>query len=448
MYGPRQADRSATMALGVLWAVGGVVVLATLALPGWDDMRHPGLLTAEAAAAVAFGAVVSWGAHRRGWHMPQPAQRAAMAAGSVAVSFAAYFAGPESSVAFAGMYAFVATFAFLYFPLAAAVRQLAFAGVLYAVVLVAVGDTDVAQWAAVFGIATTGAALGGVVTRRARWSLGRERETAESLAEAERVRQAFLGPVGHELRTPLSVVVTYATVLERRIDRMDADAVRGHVATLGSAARDLNAMVADVLDLQRVQGAGAPGPDRRPTRVSEVVRRGCEPFEGRGVDVDRDAVEGYDACVDANRAERIVAVLVGHAVRHGGGAGRVRAAADALGRGGVRIVVEDDRADVDVGALDHLLSSLAAGSGAEAMQTTAGGVGLALASELARSHGGTVRCDRSPLGGARFVVELPGPDEHVERRSGIDRRSGVRDRRSRADRRQGGDRRATDAPAS
>ena len=39
------------------------------------------------------------------------------------------------------------------------------------------------------------------------------------------------------------------------------------------------------------------------------------------------------------------------------------------------------------------------------------GLGLAIAREVARAHGGEVRCDDAPTGGARFTVTLPLPPE-------------------------------------
>ncbi|HEY0722322.1 MAG TPA: ATP-binding protein, partial [Gammaproteobacteria bacterium] len=43
------------------------------------------------------------------------------------------------------------------------------------------------------------------------------------------------------------------------------------------------------------------------------------------------------------------------------------------------------------------------------------GLGLAIVQRIAERHGGSVRCDRSPLGGARFSVRWPYQDEKITR---------------------------------
>jgi len=73
-------------------------------------------------------------------------------------------------------------------------------------------------------------------------------------------------------------------------------------------------------------------------------------------------------------------------------------------RPGVRLSVEDDGPGVDPAQRERILQR-----GVRLDERVAGqGIGLSMVADIASAHGGSVAIDTSPLGGARFVVRLPG----------------------------------------
>jgi two-component system sensor histidine kinase PhoQ len=73
-------------------------------------------------------------------------------------------------------------------------------------------------------------------------------------------------------------------------------------------------------------------------------------------------------------------------------------------RPGVSLCVEDDGPGVDPAQRERILQR-----GVRLDERVAGqGIGLSMVADIAAAHGGSVAIDTSPLGGARFVVRLPG----------------------------------------
>jgi PAS domain S-box-containing protein len=114
--------------IAYLFAAGATLGLLTLAFPHHEEVRDTPLIVL-AGIAYVIAAIVWFGAERvREWHL-----HAVLAAGTVIVSLANYYAGP--STLYPLLYVWTALYAFYFFPLREAAGQMAFIAVSYAVVL-------------------------------------------------------------------------------------------------------------------------------------------------------------------------------------------------------------------------------------------------------------------------------------------------------------------------
>ena len=200
--------------IAYLFAAGATLGLLTLAFPHADEVRDVALIVLALSAYVIATLVWLYADRLREWHI-----HAVLAAGTVIVSLANYYAGP--STLYPLLYMWTALYAFYFFPWREAFAQLAFVAVSYAVVL-AVQDTDsvIVRWLLAVGTPT----VAGILIARL---LGRLRQHARSLEESEeRTRQVLdTAPDAFVTLDRDGVITTWNEAAERMFGWTKAEAV-------------------------------------------------------------------------------------------------------------------------------------------------------------------------------------------------------------------------------
>jgi two-component system sensor histidine kinase KdpD len=247
----------------------------------------------------------------------------------------------------------------------------------------------------------------------------RDRLTAEArqgerLRQADRVRTAVLAALSHDLRTPLATIkASVSSLRDRSIAWTEEDQTELLAAT-DEAADQLDALLANLLDLSRLQ-TGVLVPVRRPTSVDEVVHRALIGIPiGRIRDAIPDDLPLIDT--DAGLLERVIANITANAVRHSPDGRPVRLLAGQItdeqgSRVQIRVVDSGPGvAEVDREAMFapfQRLGDVPQGSGV--------GLGLAVARGLAEAVEATIEVEDTPGGGLTMIVTVPvaGPRESV-----------------------------------
>ncbi|WP_432525043.1 HAMP domain-containing sensor histidine kinase, partial [Kineococcus sp. SYSU DK006] len=233
----------------------------------------------------------------------------------------------------------------------------------------------------------------------------------EALEEQIQREARFSSDVSHELRSPLTTLVTSVALLQRRREELPPRSQRA----LDLVGRELDRFARtldDLLELGRLEsGAGA----RERTRVDAValVHQVLEGSGRAGVPVRvpgpgagaSGGGTGFPVQVDAQQISRALANLFDNADRHGGGLLAVQVERDGPW---VQVLVDDAGPGVVPAERQRIFERFARAGSRGSLPGS--GLGLSLVAESVRAHAGAVRCTTSPLGGARFVVRLPAAD--------------------------------------
>jgi signal transduction histidine kinase len=208
-------------------------------------------------------------------------------------------------------------------------------------------------------------------------------------------RTELLTAIGHDLRTPI-------TRLKLRAEFIDDEEQRGKIL---ADLEELEAMVSATLAFGRDVRAGEPVTQ---LDLAEMLRTILDEAGDAWPDAaDRLSYDGPPHLTVAARSlslKRALANLVSNAVAYGGSA-RVRLATAAEGM--LRIEIEDDGPGIPPGELDRVFEPFHRGEPSRNRETGGVGLGLPIARNILRAHGGDVALANRAGGGARATVTLP-----------------------------------------
>ena len=225
---------------------------------------------------------------------------------------------------------------------------------------------------------------------------------ADTLDYQDKIRRDMVASVAHELRTPVAVLQAgHEALLDGVIDPSPAElgSLRDEVLRLARMVDDLQTMAAaDAAVLQLTQ-------ERRDlaeiaaSAASSLARR----FETAEVTLDRRLFPA-PVLADQRWLHQVVTNLLGNALKFTPAGGTVTISTKQDGANAV-LVVADTGVGIPAGELPRIFDRFWRGQAAA--QTSGSGIGLAIAAELARAHGGTLTAASQPGEGTRLTLTLP-----------------------------------------
>jgi two-component system phosphate regulon sensor histidine kinase PhoR len=230
-----------------------------------------------------------------------------------------------------------------------------------------------------------------------------ERERAAS------VRRDFVANASHELKTPVSAIIASAEALRIAVERADDSASR-FAGQIEFSARQLDRLVADLLDLSRLE---RDQPELDPLSLEHLVREELERVrtaaEEGGISLN---LHSSPVRVAGSRRDLAIAVrnLLDNALRHTPPGGSIDVELAAVGGEAVLRVV-DTGDGIPTRDLERVFERFYRVDEARSRATGGTGLGLAIVKHVVESHGGGVGVE-SELGvGSTFTVRLPLLDE-------------------------------------
>lgn len=231
---------------------------------------------------------------------------------------------------------------------------------------------------------------------RDRAALSRERETAE-------LREQFIAVLGHDLRNPLSAILAGSSFLLRTA----TDATqRTMLERVHGSGRRMTRLIDDIMDFARGRLGGGMPLTRERTDVAALVTDVTAEIASAHADrvLRVDAADAGTVRLDPSRAAQMLSNLVANAVTHGAPTEpvdvRARRAGDRL-----LLAVTSRGAPIPADMMPRLFQPYFRAG--EHRPKSGLGLGLYIAAEIARAHGGSIAAESTPAGETTFTVELP-----------------------------------------
>ncbi|MBQ2782299.1 MAG: HAMP domain-containing histidine kinase [Oscillospiraceae bacterium] len=236
-------------------------------------------------------------------------------------------------------------------------------------------------------VAALGWLLAGYITRPVERAWKREKQ--------------FLADASHELKTPLTVILSSSALLEETADEEQA----AYVENIRAEGQRMKALVEDMLTLWRTEERS---PVLAPTSLSEIVTEAALRFEPvafeAGHPLHYDIENELNVLGEAEKLRRVVNILLDNAVKYAASNTAVRLTLDKVGKQAV-LAVENEGVPIPAEKLEHLFDRFYRADESRG-EAKGFGLGLAIAREIVHGHRGTITA-RSDERVTVFTVALP-----------------------------------------
>lgn len=231
-------------------------------------------------------------------------------------------------------------------------------------------------------------------------------QMSRDLAQAESWRKQLTADIAHDLRTPISIIQGHAEGLRDGVLPPTPESF----ALIHDETLRLNRMVEDLRTLSRAE-AGELSLVHRPVAVEnfleKIVVRQRPGAREKGIELRLEVEDGLpEVEIDADRMAQALNNLVDNALRHTPVGGTVTLAAGQEGNR-VWLQVRDSGPGIAPKDLPHIFQRFYRGDRARRRHDGGSGLGLAIARSIVEAHGGRIRAESPPGGGALFTIEMP-----------------------------------------
>lgn len=238
---------------------------------------------------------------------------------------------------------------------------------------------------------------------------GQLEAAAEKQSELDMLRRNLIAWAGHDLRTPLASIQAIVEALADGVVE-DPDTVHRYLNTAQREIRSLSLLIDDLFELAQIE-AGGLHLELRPNSISDLISDTIESFSElaarQDLTLDASAEPGVDpVLMDARQIGRVLANLLGNALRHTPAGGTVQVQATRRAEQ-VLVEISDTGEGMDAEDLPHIFERFYRAEKSRSRATGGTGLGLAIAKGIVEAHGGQIDVESTTGQGTRFFFTLP-----------------------------------------
>jgi len=233
---------------------------------------------------------------------------------------------------------------------------------------------------------------------------------------ADQSQGAFIAQATHELRTPLTTIRLYA---EEAVEAGSDDELIREKAlnVINSETRRLERIVGDMLCVSEIE-AGSLSIHPDPVRTEQMFKSLEHDYEAqakeKSIEMSFDLPPKFPTIqADRDRLGQALHNLVGNAIKYTPSGGKVEVKVSFADNDSMRVDVIDSGIGIDESQQERIFDRFCRADDRRIAQVTGSGLGLALARQIARLHGGDVTVESAIDKGSTFTMTIPGASEEL-----------------------------------
>ncbi|MGN0773129.1 MAG: ATP-binding protein [Candidatus Ventricola sp.] len=226
----------------------------------------------------------------------------------------------------------------------------------------------------------------------------------QELSSIETMKDDFIANVSHEIKTPLAVIRSYASALQR--GNLSKEEQREYAATIASASESLSVLISNILRLNKLENQEIV-PNAAPydltRQLSDCALAHEEQWEKKRIDFDAQLEERVMVLADESMLEIVFNNLIANAIKFTEPGGRIVLRQEKEG-GDVIVTVSDTGCGMSEETVKHIFDKFYQGDSSHSKEGN--GLGLALVKRVLDISGGSIAVRSAPGEGSEFIVRL------------------------------------------
>ena len=245
----------------------------------------------------------------------------------------------------------------------------------------------------------------------------------EELARAAKAKDEFLAAMSHELRTPLNAILGLSEAMQEEIYGPLTEKQENTLLRILESGKHLLALISDILDLAKI-GADRLELEIGPVEACQLCQSSLNLIEERAQKKSLALHTSLDSQVkllqgDGRRLKQVLLNLLSNAIKFTPEGGKVSFEMEGDAEAGmVRFHIRDSGIGIAEEDMKHLFTPFQQVDSSLARKYEGAGLGLALAAEMVKLHGGTLTVESTPGQGSHFCVSLPWTQDSNAARQG------------------------------
>ena len=238
------------------------------------------------------------------------------------------------------------------------------------------------------------------------------------LKQLDEAKSDFLSIASHQLRTPLTAIKGYASmVLEGSYGKI-SETAKSAVDKIFQSSQRLVLIIGDFLDISHIE-QGTMQYDFAPLDVKELakgladefkttIESSAEKSKALKISFEADEKENFNIRADRNKIRQVISNLIDNSIKYTP-AGFVKVSLSKISEtGNVLLKIEDSGIGISAETMPNLFKKFGRAKSLSSIYVSGSGLGLYVAKEIIKAHKGKIWAESDGEGkGSRFFVELP-----------------------------------------
>ncbi len=230
---------------------------------------------------------------------------------------------------------------------------------------------------------------------------------ARPVEESFSALQRFMADAGHELSTPISIIMANAESIEADIP--DGDSFKTRLDTITRSTERMNGLVGDMMLLAKMEGEVLLFKTKLVDLskiVNEVTLDFAELFKSKDIDLIKGQVQPAMLNGDAESLKRLITNLLQNALKYTNPGGTVKISLEVLGKQG-KLSIADTGIGIPGEDLPHIFDRFYRVDQSRSRAAGGSGLGLSIVKAIIDAHKGKIEVQSSTGTGTTFSVLLP-----------------------------------------